>query len=191
MTSNADAGTGTDRCHTFASGALKSPMLTGHTPLCCFTAASRLLHYHLPVPDVLFLHSGCNMGRSGDVTIFLGLSGGRSHFLGRISCHTSCHTFPTPGPCEQEPVVLSSCTLSCSIQRGGEVEGEIWEEGEGRGVLFHFPSYAWVPLATMTHGAAVRVTLWRSAVEQALLMYCQLGKSIVSVLLGTPVTHHC
>jgi phosphoenolpyruvate carboxykinase (ATP) len=33
------------------------------------------MHYHLPVRDVLFLHSGCNVGAGGDVTLFLGLSG--------------------------------------------------------------------------------------------------------------------
>jgi phosphoenolpyruvate carboxykinase (ATP) len=36
---------------------------------------SSLMHYHLPLPGVLFLHSGCNMGPAGDVTLFLGLSG--------------------------------------------------------------------------------------------------------------------
>jgi hypothetical protein len=39
----------------------------------------RLMHCHLPVSDVLFLHSGCNVGRGGDVTIFLGLSGELGH----------------------------------------------------------------------------------------------------------------
>jgi ATP-dependent phosphoenolpyruvate carboxykinase len=33
------------------------------------------MHYHLPVRDVLFLHSGCNVGQQEDVTLFLGLSG--------------------------------------------------------------------------------------------------------------------
>lgn len=33
------------------------------------------MHYHLPVRDVLFLHSGCDVGHRGDVTLFLGLSG--------------------------------------------------------------------------------------------------------------------
>jgi hypothetical protein len=40
---------------------------------CGFPA--RLLHYFLPQRDVLFLHSGCNVGRAGDVTLFFGLSG--------------------------------------------------------------------------------------------------------------------
>eukprot|EP00878_Enallax_costatus_P027540 GHUV01029666.1.p1 GENE.GHUV01029666.1~~GHUV01029666.1.p1 ORF type:complete len:482 (+),score=101.42 GHUV01029666.1:138-1583(+) len=34
-----------------------------------------LLHYYMPHRDVLFLHSGCNIGKEGDVTLFLGLSG--------------------------------------------------------------------------------------------------------------------
>jgi hypothetical protein len=37
---------------------------------------ARLLHYYLPQRDVLFLHSGCNVGPAGDVSLFFGLSGG-------------------------------------------------------------------------------------------------------------------
>ena len=35
-----------------------------------------LMHYYMPKKGVLSLHSGCNMGRKGDVTLFFGLSGG-------------------------------------------------------------------------------------------------------------------
>jgi phosphoenolpyruvate carboxykinase (ATP) len=34
------------------------------------------MHYYMPKKGVLSLHSGCNMGRAGDVTLFFGLSGG-------------------------------------------------------------------------------------------------------------------
>lgn len=57
-------------------------------PGCCFSIQQgcclavplpvffyRLLHYYMPHRDVLFLHSGCNIGKERDVTLFLGLSG--------------------------------------------------------------------------------------------------------------------
>eukprot|EP00878_Enallax_costatus_P000932 GHUV01001062.1.p1 GENE.GHUV01001062.1~~GHUV01001062.1.p1 ORF type:complete len:591 (+),score=127.90 GHUV01001062.1:65-1837(+) len=34
-----------------------------------------LMHYYMPRRGVLSLHSGCNMGSTGDVTLFFGLSG--------------------------------------------------------------------------------------------------------------------
>ncbi|WIA44312.1 hypothetical protein OEZ86_007107 [Tetradesmus obliquus] len=34
-----------------------------------------LMHYYMPKRGVLSLHSGCNMGPAGDVTLFFGLSG--------------------------------------------------------------------------------------------------------------------
>jgi phosphoenolpyruvate carboxykinase (ATP) len=33
------------------------------------------MHYYMPKRGVLSLHSGCNMGPSGDVSLFFGLSG--------------------------------------------------------------------------------------------------------------------
>ncbi|KAK2392466.1 phosphoenolpyruvate carboxykinase (ATP) [Trifolium repens] len=34
-----------------------------------------LMHYLMPKRNILSLHSGCNMGKNGDVTLFFGLSG--------------------------------------------------------------------------------------------------------------------
>jgi phosphoenolpyruvate carboxykinase (ATP) len=34
-----------------------------------------VMHYLMPLQGVLTLHSGCNMGAKGDVTLFFGLSG--------------------------------------------------------------------------------------------------------------------
>jgi len=34
-----------------------------------------VMHYHMPKRGVLSLHSGCNVGAAGDVTLFFGLSG--------------------------------------------------------------------------------------------------------------------
>ncbi|XP_047311551.1 phosphoenolpyruvate carboxykinase (ATP) 1-like [Impatiens glandulifera] len=34
-----------------------------------------LMHYLMPMRQILSLHSGCNMGKSGDVALFFGLSG--------------------------------------------------------------------------------------------------------------------
>lgn len=34
-----------------------------------------LMHYLMPKRQILSLHSGCNMGKDGDVALFFGLSG--------------------------------------------------------------------------------------------------------------------
>jgi len=34
------------------------------------------MHYLMPKRGILSLHSGCNVGHEGDVTLFFGLSGG-------------------------------------------------------------------------------------------------------------------
>jgi len=34
-----------------------------------------VMHYLMPKRGILSLHSGCNMGQAGDVTLFFGLSG--------------------------------------------------------------------------------------------------------------------
>ncbi|ERN09329.1 hypothetical protein AMTR_s00934p00009020, partial [Amborella trichopoda] len=34
-----------------------------------------VMHYLMPKRGILSLHSGCNMGRGGDVALFFGLSG--------------------------------------------------------------------------------------------------------------------
>ncbi len=34
------------------------------------------MHYLMPKRNILSLHSGCNVGAQGDVTLFFGLSGG-------------------------------------------------------------------------------------------------------------------
>ena len=40
-----------------------------------------IMHYLMPKRNILSLHSGCNIGASGDVTLFFGLSGGSSVFV--------------------------------------------------------------------------------------------------------------
>jgi phosphoenolpyruvate carboxykinase (ATP) len=35
------------------------------------------MHYLMPKRGILSLHSGCNIGHQGDVTLFFGLSGAR------------------------------------------------------------------------------------------------------------------
>ena len=34
-----------------------------------------VMHYLMPKKGILSLHSGCNMGKEGDVNLFFGLSG--------------------------------------------------------------------------------------------------------------------
>lgn len=36
-----------------------------------------VMHYLMPKRQILSLHSGCNMGKGGDVALFFGLSGPR------------------------------------------------------------------------------------------------------------------
>lgn len=40
-----------------------------------FTPSTQVMHYWMPKRGVLSLHSGCNVGKQGDVTLFFGLSG--------------------------------------------------------------------------------------------------------------------
>ena len=40
-----------------------------------------VMHYLMPKKGVLSLHSGCNMGKEGDVALFFGLSGSFSFLI--------------------------------------------------------------------------------------------------------------
>lgn len=40
-----------------------------------------IMHYLMPKRGILSLHSGCNVGKNDDVTLFFGLSGVLSHSL--------------------------------------------------------------------------------------------------------------
>lgn len=43
-----------------------------------------LMHYLMPKRQILSLHSGCNMGKDGDVALFFGLSGKKNIIIGSI-----------------------------------------------------------------------------------------------------------
>ena len=43
-----------------------------------------VMHYLMPKRGILSLHSGCNIGASGDVSLFFGLSG--------VLLHLNCYT---------------------------------------------------------------------------------------------------
>jgi phosphoenolpyruvate carboxykinase (ATP) len=44
-----------------------------------------LMNYLLPKMGILSLHSGCNEGKQGDVTLFFGLSGGWALVVGWLA----------------------------------------------------------------------------------------------------------
>lgn len=46
-----------------------------------------LMHYLMPKRQILSLHSGCNMGKDGDVALFFGLSGKKYHHWIHICFH--------------------------------------------------------------------------------------------------------
>lgn len=48
-----------------------------------------VMHYLMPKRGVLSLHSGCNVGQQGDVTLFFGLSGTRH------ACVTTTYSTPS------------------------------------------------------------------------------------------------
>ncbi len=43
-----------------------------------------IMHYLMPKRNILSLHSGCNVGKAGDVTLFFGLSG--EHVGAHLAC---------------------------------------------------------------------------------------------------------
>lgn len=51
-----------------------------------------VMHYLMPKKQILSLHSGCNMGRDGDVALFFGLSG-IYLLLGAMHANTSLSSF--------------------------------------------------------------------------------------------------
>ena len=44
-----------------------------------------VMHYLMPKRQILSLHSGCNMGKDGDVALFFGLSGIYNYSLHIVS----------------------------------------------------------------------------------------------------------
>lgn len=81
-----------------------------------------LMNYVLPKMGILSLHSGCNEGKDGDVTLFFGLSGGccarrgvlyldcTSILLCTAGDERSCD-LATSGVCALPPVWLGEITL--------------------------------------------------------------------------------
>ena len=44
------------------------------------------MHYVMPKQGILSLHSGCNVGKDGDVTFFFGLSGTGIYTTAHLNC---------------------------------------------------------------------------------------------------------
>lgn len=47
------------------------------------TGVFSIMHYLLPKHGILSLHSGCNIGPAGDVSLFFGLSGDQQQKFNR------------------------------------------------------------------------------------------------------------
>lgn len=59
-----------------------------------------VMHYLMPKRGILSLHSGCNVGKNDDVTLFFGLSGeaaGQLAVQGRRATGPPAATLPCPG----------------------------------------------------------------------------------------------
>lgn len=61
-----------------------------------------VMHYLMPKRQILSLHSGCNMGKDGDVALFFGLSG----IVG--SCPRGSHRQPSDMQSSSSPYIVIS-----------------------------------------------------------------------------------
>lgn len=73
-----------------------------------------LMHYLMPKRGVLSLHSGCNVGVQGDVTLFFGLSGETApSACWRTKCNACC------GPaCSHVPACAAFVLMTLPTLRG-------------------------------------------------------------------------
>jgi len=71
-----------------------------------------VMHYLMPKRQILSLHSGCNMGKNGDVALFFGLSGivspHKKGCIGIMWVHTPYPTFPYSALLNHTPMLLFS-----------------------------------------------------------------------------------
>jgi len=72
-----------------------------------------LMHYLMPKRQILSLHSGCNMGKDGDVALFFGLSGIVSPHQRLHRYNVAPHTLPLPSLTQPCSIILHcfSCQL--------------------------------------------------------------------------------
>jgi len=49
-----------------------------------------VMHYLMPKRQILSLHSGCNMGKDGDVALFFGLSGNVMLYCWNVVIGVTC-----------------------------------------------------------------------------------------------------
>ena len=94
-----------------------------------------IMHYLMPKQGILSLHSGCNEGRQGDVSLFFGLSGEPG--AGQHLTLWTLHHYGADSKKRQQSSVASwlwygMCSVSCKLVQSLLV------------VLLHNPSAVWV-----------------------------------------------
>ena len=138
-----------------------------------------VMHYLMPKRGILSLHSGCNVGKNDDVTLFFGLSGEANGQLAVWGCTATAPPAPTLPGCtclEKHHLAMLSVGLSMNLLQITHLHGSLFDLRQRCPVLACLPvscrplpehcprqaAHTAVRPAVLPQGSPLRLTSWSS-----------------------------